>query len=150
MNGQGTCSVPQTIAAGNSYICSFNQTFTGVGNYTDIVSATVEDDEDNELTETDDATVSILEVLDVTKTHTPGAIGEPGANVTFFVTVQNTSPNSMTLTTLVDDQFGNLNGQGTCAVPQIVAAGNFYACSFTGTIAGNAGDTKMKRKDGSS
>ena len=38
----------------------------------------------------------------------------------------------MTITSLTDDVYGDLDGKGTCDVPQTIAAGATYSCSFTG------------------
>jgi hypothetical protein len=41
------------------------------------------------------------------------------------------STEALTLTSLSDDKFGDLNGQGNCAVPQTLAAnGGTFSCSF--------------------
>ena len=69
----------------------------------------------------DSATVTITDVAPtatVTKTASPTSVDEPGGNVTFSVTVSNTgTAESVSLTALVDDVHGDLNGQGTCSVP---------------------------------
>ena len=48
----------------------------------------------------------------------------------------------MTITSLTDDVHGDLNGQGTCAVPQTIQPGDTYTCAFSAFVAGNAGDTE--------
>ena len=56
--------------------------------------------------------------------------------------VTNTSSASsdpLTLTELVDNVYGDLNGKGTCSVPQTIAVGGTYTCQFTGTFTGNPG-----------
>ena len=55
--------------------------------------------------------------------------------------VNNTSVESVTLTTLNDDVYGDLDGQGTCTLPQAIGVGGNYSCSFTATVSGNATDT---------
>jgi uncharacterized repeat protein (TIGR01451 family) len=78
----------------------------------------------------------------VTKTATPTSIQEPGGNVTFAVSVKNTSAvDSVTITSLSDDVYGNLDGKGTCDVPFTLAPGASYDCSFTGAVTGAAGGT---------
>ena len=59
----------------------------------------------------------------------------------FTVQIQNTSNSQdpVTITSLTDNVFGNLNGQGTCAVPQTIQPGATYSCNFTKPISGNAG-----------
>ncbi|MEZ4597181.1 MAG: hypothetical protein R3C32_10385 [Chloroflexota bacterium] len=76
----------------------------------------------------------------VTKTADPDTVPEPSGDVTFSVVIENTSPaDAITIDSLVDDVYGDLDGRGTCAVPQGIGPGEDYACSFTGTVAGNAG-----------
>jgi len=45
----------------------------------------------------------------------------------------------LTLTSLVDDKFGNLVGKGSCVLPPAIPAGDSYTCSFSGEVVGNAG-----------
>jgi L-ascorbate metabolism protein UlaG (beta-lactamase superfamily) len=80
----------------------------------------------------------------VDKTAAPVSMLEPGGPVTFTVRVSNSSvsPDSVTLDALVDDIHGNLNGQGTCAVSQVIAPGDFYECDFTVAVNGAAGTTE--------
>ena len=47
----------------------------------------------------------------------------------------------MTITSLTDDVYGNLDGKGSCDVPQTIAAGGSYSCSFSGAVSGNAGSS---------
>jgi len=57
--------------------------------------------------------------------------------------VNNTSlVDTLTLTELDDDIYGDLNGQGDCSVPQTILAGDSYSCSFVGAVSGNAGDSQ--------
>ena len=148
LNGQGDCSVPQAIGPGMSYSCSFMASVMGDAgaSETDTVTATLSDDEMNSTTPSDSATVTITDVLptaSVTKAASPEELPEPGGDVTFSVDIENTgTAKSLTLTSLVDDIHGDLNGQGDCSVPQVIAAGATYSCSFTVAVNGNAGDTE--------
>ncbi|MFQ5593536.1 MAG: hypothetical protein ACE5HA_05255 [Anaerolineae bacterium] len=147
LNGKGTCSVPQTLAVGASYECSFSAQVTGNAGHTetDTVTATVTDDEGNAADASDSATVIITDVpptVQVNKTADPGSMREPGGNVTFTVRVTNTSVETVTLNSLKDDVHGNLNGRGTCSVPQTLAVGASYECSFTADVTGNAGHSE--------
>ena len=147
LNGQGDCSVPQTIPAGDFYECVFSATVAGNAGYseTDTVTASGTDDDGNPVSDDDDATVTITDVLPsivVTKTADPTSLPEPGGTVTFSVRVDNTSVEELTLTALNDDIHGDLDGQGTCTVPQTIAVGGFYQCSFTATVTGNTGDSE--------
>jgi uncharacterized repeat protein (TIGR01451 family) len=55
----------------------------------------------------------------------------------------------VTITSLVDDPDGagpaepvDLDGMGSCDVPQVIQPGDTYTCKFTRTVSGNAGDLK--------
>jgi hypothetical protein len=151
LNGQGTCSVPQSLAAsGGSYSCSFTKTLSSLDltAHDDTVTAVARDNENNTDTEKDDATVTFTDVLpdiSVTKTANPTTVPETGGDVTFTVTVANNSLEPVSLTSLVDDVFGDLNGQGDCSVPQALAAtgeaGASYQCSFVKTLSDGSGGT---------
>lgn len=78
--------------------------------------------------------------LAVTKTASPTELPEPGGAVTFTVRVDNTGAADVELTGLVDDVHGDLDGQGTCSVPQTLSVGGFYECSFSALVSGAAGD----------
>lgn len=148
LDGQGTCSVPQVIAAGGNYQCAFTANVNGNAgdSETDTITATGTDDDGAPVTDNDTATVDILDILPsitLTKTANPTTINEPGGPVTFTVRIDNNvAVESVDITSLVDDIHGNLDGQGTCAVPQTIAASGFYECSFTGNVTGNAGDSE--------
>jgi fimbrial isopeptide formation D2 family protein len=94
----------------------------------------------------DEATVTITDdvmpTIEVTKTANPEEIAEPGGLIIFTIEVENTGIEAVTLTSLVDDIYGDLNGMGDCVLPQIIAAGNTYTCSFQATVMGNAGDSE--------
>ncbi len=149
LNGQGTCSVPQQLAVGGAYTCQFPATVTGTAGYTetDTVTATAQDGDGNSANASDDATVTItppvvLPAIAVEKVADPLSLPEPGGVFTFTVTVTNTVQEALTLTNLVDDIHGNLNGQGTCSVPQQIAVGGAYTCQFPATVTGTAGYTE--------
>jgi LruC domain-containing protein len=80
--------------------------------------------------------------IDVDKTAEPTEVDEPGGEVTFFVNVRNDSPVDVTLDSLVDSIHGDLNGQGDCSVPQSLAPGESYECSFKAMVEGNGGDSE--------
>jgi hypothetical protein len=149
LDGQGTCAVPQTIPPGGNYTCAFTATVSGEAGdvETDTVTASGHDDEDTPVSDDDDATVTIKEpppVIQVTKTADPVEVVEPGGMVTFTVVVANQSNplDPVTITSLVDDIHGDLDGQGTCSVPQTIPPGGNYSCAFTATVSGEAGDTE--------
>ena len=77
--------------------------------------------------------------ITVDKSASPTSRPAPGGNFTFSVTVTNTSTESVTLTSLVDNVYGDLNGKGNCATGGTIAAGASFSCSFVGSFTGNAG-----------
>jgi hypothetical protein len=141
LDGQGDCSVPQTIAIGASYSCSFSAGVTGIGGdvETDTIIASGTDEGGDLVSAEDSATVNILsdppQIL-VRKRANP-FITAPGSNVTFSVRVTNASvAATLVLTTLEDDRYGNLDGQGSCNLPQTLGAGATYDCQFSGIVNG--------------
>jgi hypothetical protein len=145
LNGQGTCATGGSIAAGGSSSCTFTKSVSGnVGTtHTNVVSATVQDNDGTSATDTDDASVGFSNVaptVTVEKTPTPASLPETGGSVSYAVSVTNHAAEAVTLTTLSDNVFGNLNGQGTCATGGSIAAGGTYNCSFSKSLsAQNAG-----------
>ncbi len=145
---------PPGAAPGGSFTCAFDGEFTGNADDTeqDFVTAVAEDSDGNEAEATDDATVRLTDVLPtvvVVKDVTPGNLPEPGGTFRFSVVVTNTSPEPVTITSLVDDVFGNLGLPGragsTCgtAVGTVLPVGGSFSCAFDGDFSGNAGDTEQ-------
>ena len=102
---------------GGSTQCSFTAMVTGNAGdtHTNVVTVTghTNDEADGTLTANDDATVRVTDVLPlitVVKDANPTSVPENnvGALVTFTVSVTNDSVESVTLTTLNDDVFGNI------------------------------------------
>lgn len=77
--------------------------------------------------------------LSVDVVASPTAVKAPGGTVTFNVTVTNTGTEALTLTSLTDSVYGNLNGQGTCVTGGTIAVSGTYACSYQAEITGVAG-----------
>jgi len=75
----------------------------------------------------------------LTKSADVSSLEEPGGQVTYTVSLTNTGPVEITSDSLIDDKFGDLNGQGNCQLPQVISAGASYSCSFTSLVAGEAG-----------
>jgi len=62
----------------------------------------------------------------------------PGEDVDYTINVENEGPITVTLDSLVDDRFGDLNGLGSCAVPQVIDPGQVYTCAFNAVPTGSA------------
>ncbi|MEJ2741182.1 MAG: hypothetical protein P8176_01490 [Gammaproteobacteria bacterium] len=152
-----TCSLPQVIPVDDqsvggvdTYTCTFQTSVAGnAGDIeTDVVTATGVDSHSNNLSGQDDASVTLTDVLpniSVTKTPSVSEVFEPGDNVTFTVTVEIislASSDPVTINTLTDSIYGDLNGKGDCTVPQTLQSGEVYSCNFTEFVDGNAGDSE--------
>lgn len=145
LDGRGTCATGGTIAVGGEYACEFEGVVTGNAGdiHRNVVEAVASDDEGNDVRDEDDATVEITDLpigIAVEKSAVPLQVAEPGDDVTFTVKVANTGSDVLSLDSLVDDVHGNLDGRGTCEVPQVLGPGGTYECSFEGPVSGNAGD----------
>ena len=107
LDGRGDCAIGATLDAdGGTYSCAFAAAFQGDAgdSQTDIVTATVADDDGTERSNMDDATVDLTDVLptvSVDKTVDPSKV-EAGTEVTFKVQVTNTSIETVWLTALTD------------------------------------------------
>lgn len=151
------CSVTQLIPVDDAniggidtYTCSFTADVTGNAgdSETDTVTATGIDARNNPISGSDTATVTISDLqpaITVVKLASPTEVFEPGGPVSFSIKVTNNSAGSdpVTMNSLTDSIYGNLDGKGDCAVPQVLAGnGGSYSCSFTANVAGNYADTE--------
>ena len=147
LDGQGDCSMPQSIAEGGAYECTFFNTVSGnAGNSFMSEASASGSGVSGSLNESSLYSIDILDVLPsaaVSKaTICQETIASPGEEVVMNVRIDNTSPESIDLTDLFDDQHGDLNGQGDCSVPQTIGAGSSYACSYLVNITGLAGESE--------
>jgi len=153
LDGQGDCSVPQTIAPGHSYGCAFNAVVEGNAgdSQTSVITASGTDDEEMPFTTSDDTVVTISNAaptIIVIKSASVAFVGPDGADVTFSVVISNASASTdpVTIHTLADSLYGDLDGQGSCTMPQTLeppgTANSSYRCEFTVNIAGDPGDTE--------
>jgi len=134
--------IGDVLTPGQIVSCSYTVSHTEVGSYPNTASVTVVDNEGTTASDSDDETVTVTDVattITVDKTADPTSMPEPGGMVTFTVVVTNTSVEAVTLTSLADDIYGNLDGQGTCAIGGTIAAGASYFCSFEGAVTGEPG-----------
>ena len=84
----------------------------------------------------------MLPSVSVAKSASPSSLPEPGGTFTFTVEVTNTSAEPVTITSLTDDVYGDLDLVGTCASGVVIAVGATSSCSFDGVFTGNAGDAQ--------
>jgi hypothetical protein len=148
LDGQGNCLLPQIIAAGSSYVCSYPAALSGnAGQIVANTTAATGVQLDAPLIASGAGSVSVTDVLPgatLQKSAAPALVDVPGGMVTFTARVDNASPaEALTLTSLIDDIHGDLHSQGNCALPQTIALGGFYECSFTVFVAGSAGEIEV-------
>jgi uncharacterized repeat protein (TIGR01451 family) len=132
LNGQGDCSVPQTIQPGDSYACSFTVFVTG--DHTDVVTASGADDEGTPVSASDDATVDMIDpsltIEKLTNGFDADAATGPeileGADVEWTYVVTNTGSVDLTGIDVTDDVLGSI-----CSVD--LAVGESATCTATGT-----------------
>jgi hypothetical protein len=149
LNGQGTCLLPQTIPTNpGAYLCTFSAFVAG--DYpipvTEVVSASGQDDDNSPVSDDGEKTISLSDAqpdISVSKTANPSSVPESGGNVTFTVLVTNNINEAVTLDSLTDDEFGDLDGEGDCVTGGIVPANGSYNCSFQWSISGNFGNDQQ-------
>ncbi len=138
LDGKGTCDTGGTIGAGDTYTCHFSGAVSGApgSSHTDTVTADALNS-NGKASDSDDATVRITDVLpeiSVDKTASPEWLPAGGGSATFTVVVTNHSVEPVTISSLVDNVYGDLNGQGSCAIGAVLAPDASYTCSFVGAI----------------
>ena len=155
-----TCDdlIGDTLAAGGgSATCSFVGTFTGQAGdtETDIVTVIGTDPNGNTASDDDDAIVTLVPAAQIAiiKTATPATRPAPGGAFTFDLAVSNPGPIAVTITSLVDDVYGNLGNPSNPNVAAntcddligdtLAAGGGSTTCSFVGTFTGVAGDQEI-------
>ncbi len=81
--------------------------------------------------------------VELKKIAIPDIARASGTSITFKVELFNESDRTdvLTLNSLVDDQFGDLNSKGTCATGGTIASNASYRCEFEETLSGAAGST---------
>gem|GEM_PF-1569426 len=141
------CSAVPPLAPGDRYTCTYVQPVNGQPGDTELstVTAVGEDDDGLPVQGSAQATVAILDTppsITVSKRASPSALPASGGTVEYEVTVTNTSQiDAVELDSLVDSMFGDLDGRGNCSVPQTLAPGAVYSCSFEADVAGVAGQS---------
>jgi uncharacterized repeat protein (TIGR01451 family) len=144
LNGQGTCSVPQTILPGATYTCTFTANVSKTE--TDVVTASGTDDDGNPVSDDDDATVTVTptppppstpETMDVAivKDATPQVtLGSDGtAVIDYEARVRNNGPNQAHNVTLADPAPSGVTflsitqqpSQGSCTLGASLLTCNF-------------------------
>lgn len=148
----GTCAalIGTVLAPSTSASCSFEAPVTGApgDDVHDVVTVGGVDDDDQTVSASDDASVGITDVvpaLSATKTPSMASVSEPGADVTYSVTVTNESAEALVIESVTDvvGASAPIASPGTCAdlVGTVLAAGATAECTFTLAVTGNGGAT---------
>jgi hypothetical protein len=87
-----------------------------------------------------------LPAITVTKTADPAAVLAPGGVVEYTVRVDNHGFEELTLTSLLDDVYGDVSlvsnpaiSSTTCTLPLTMTAGGFAECTFRAAVSGDIG-----------
>ncbi|ACY18049.1 vWA domain-containing protein [Haliangium ochraceum] len=149
LNGQGDCSVPQTLAPSGSYTCSFTTTLTGFNagfTETNVVTAEGTDENGVEVSDTDDETVVIGDNppdMHMCKVINPEEAPASGGYIELLVYIFNDSTWSdrITIQSVTDERFGDLLdpanplvADGYCTAG--LDPGGSYMCAYTVFFAG--------------
>jgi uncharacterized repeat protein (TIGR01451 family) len=145
--GLGDCS-STTIAASGSVTCTYTGNAPSDDNQVEVDTATAvaSDDDGNSTGPVQDTstvrTPNLPSSLEVSKTANPTSVPEPGGNIIYSVVATNTSSlDSITITTVNDDKFGNVGSGCVPLIPAVIAAGATINCTFIEAVSGNAGET---------
>jgi hypothetical protein len=152
---QGICSKPPggiMLDSGGFYECSYQVDVLGNAgqNITHVITAVASDDEGNSAMVSASAAISISDVtpeIGVGLSAVPANVLAPGGEVALTLQVNNNGVEVVTLSSLVDDVGGNLEGQGTCssgAPGTTIGPGGLYECVYTVGITGNAGESHFR------
>ncbi|MEO1057305.1 MAG: hypothetical protein AAFY28_10370, partial [Actinomycetota bacterium] len=151
------------IAPGATYSCSFTANVARVAQETaheNTVTAVAFDNDDSSDTATDDEEIPFVldpPTVEITKTDDNGQVLEPGRNVTYFLAIENTSDEQVTITQLTDtinfedpastigpiDLLGGPTGRlvSTTCDPVDLAVGEIYNCEFVIDLTGLTSQT---------
>jgi uncharacterized repeat protein (TIGR01451 family) len=162
LDGKGTCNVPQQLAPGASFSCSFTGAISGSGgsSHRNVVTASGFDDDETPVTGNDDATVAITSApapppgppappappvvviapaappmidLSITKTDRPDPVFV-GARLTYTLSVRNAGPDAATNVRVMDALPGAVSFVSVTSSQGTCTGGRVVSCGL-GTIA---------------
>jgi uncharacterized repeat protein (TIGR01451 family) len=141
--------VGTVLQAGEETSCRYTRILTAPGVYENTARVRVVDAQGNraeDLVEEPAEVIDLLAFIEIIKVPRQSTVLEPGEDVTFDLTINNDSEvDTVTVIALTDSLFGDLDGQGTCSVPQEIPAGDSYQCTFTAFVPGDVGDQHINR-----
>jgi hypothetical protein len=141
-----TCSVPQTLAPGGTYSCSFTGTVNSdvATTVTNVVTVFGHDQNNVALQGSDSAQVAITNVAP-SATVVKSLVGLACADVQYRVRVTNTdAAETLNLSSLSDSGFGSITSihdnvlSTNCSVPKTIAVGGYYECDFIAHFCGGS------------
>ncbi|HEX2054397.1 MAG TPA: hypothetical protein VHJ78_11820, partial [Actinomycetota bacterium] len=143
-----TCDsvIGMTLGPGESVTCEFTVQLTADADQDRSSIVTVTALASTGQTVSDSSPTVTVEVRDVVprisveKEASPESRPEPGGRFTFRVSITNEEEEPVVLTTLGDDMYGDLNGDGTCDTGATIAGGGTYSCEFSVQFTGEDGD----------
>ena len=153
------CVLPQTLAGGGEYDCTFKASYTPgtAAALTDTVTVYGKDQNNVDTYSSDSAKVTVSDVAP-TASVVKSLDSLLCSTVRYQVKVNNLDDaEALTLSALNDDQFGSITSvhdhvlATTCAVPQTIAASGNYTCTFdagfcggthTNTVTGTLNDSE--------
>lgn len=131
--------LPVLAADGGTFACSYTATVVAqMPVFVNRIAFTVEDEEAYELSDREDIEIAVTDEFGVRAilTANPESLIAPGGEIELLVQIRNNQTVTATLEALADSQEGNLDGKGSCAVPQDIPAGESYLCSYKVTRLG--------------
>ena len=127
--------VGTVLTPGEVTSCQYTVNHSDAGSFDNTASVTVQDDEGNDASDTDDETVTVTDVLPtvtLVKDANPSTLPEPGGDFVFTLTITNTSVEDVTITDLTDTQSGATDFSACAAlVGTVLTPGEVTSCQYT-------------------
>jgi len=145
VNGMGTCVTPAVVPAGGTWSCQFAQSVPAAvaSSYTTArttAAGTADSVARSLVDQTTYRSVQSYPAPFIRTVLAPNTVPFPGGSPLFSSTVANESELvPMTIIALSSALHGDLNGAGTCSLPQVVQPRKMYQCQYYGAIAGPIG-----------
>lgn len=140
--------LPLLDSNGGTFTCAFEADVQSQPpEFRTVTTAVASDTNNNTTSDSAEAVITITDQpaeLDLTLTANPATIAAPGGTATLEVLIENKSTvDVVNVLTLTDSVLGNVDGRGSCNVPQTIQPGANYTCSYSYELAGPAGSTRQ-------
>ncbi len=143
LHGSGTCTLPQTIGAGEVYSCTTaadTVSGTAPSDVSDTVTATATAGPDT-VSDTDTSVVQVIASAPLFRLRAvagPGQVAYPGGTVRFSLTMMNLDlERPATVTSLTSPVFGDLSSE--CGLPAEVGPNRLIYCHVDRQVSGSVG-----------